>query len=414
MTKRIPIDQLRPGMYLVGLDKSWWQTSFFKHQWLVQDPADITKLREAGVREVIIDLEQGDDVETETSQSTASENASNSQAPEVPALSSPFTAVPDPLKDLAENMPAARAVRNEALAITQGIFEGVKVGKPIDTPVLKQAATKILDGLLAHPQATLMLSQMQHFESNLVTHAVDVCVLSLLLGAEQELSTSQLKTLGAGALLHDIGKTRLPRNLLRKLETYSPQAQKLLDQHPRLGLTMLADSKDRDREVLRIVLEHHERADGSGFPGGLTADAISPLSQIVGLVNVYDELVSGHRGRASHLPTQALRCLYRLGQNGGFADQQVHSFIRALGVYPIGTGIELNTKERGFVFATDSAESQKPTVLIVADQNGSPYPTPRIVNLSHQEGAEAATMILRPLAANAIPVRLADYFKESA
>ena len=79
---------------------------------------------------------------------------------------------------------------------------------------------------------------------------------------EQELSTPHLETLGAGALLHDIGKTRLPRNLLRKSETYSPQAQKLLDQHPRLGLAVLTSNKDIDREVLRIVLEHHERADG--------------------------------------------------------------------------------------------------------------------------------------------------------
>jgi HD-GYP domain-containing protein (c-di-GMP phosphodiesterase class II) len=423
MTKRIPIDQLRPGMYVVGFEKSWWQTPFFHHKWLVEDPTDITQLREAGVQEVIIDPQRGNDVETMAPRSTVlvspssamtREDASNLQASAAPTPAPPSTTVPSSLNGVAVDIPAARAARNEALAILQGIFEGVKIGKAVDTLVLKHAVAGILDSILARPQATLILSQMQHFDSSLLTHAVDVCVLSLLLGVEQELSPQHLETLGAGALLHDIGKTRLPRNLLRKSETYSPQAQKLLDQHPRLGLAVLTSNKDIDREVLRIVLEHHERADGSGFPGGLTTSAISPLSQIVGLVNVYDDLVSGYSGRSSHLPTQALRCLYQMGKDGVFANQQVHWFIRTLGVYPIGAGVELNTKERGLVVATDSAESQKPTVLIVVDQNGRLYPTPRLVNLSRQEEEEPATTIIRPLEATAIPVCLGDYFKESA
>ena len=410
-------------MYVVGLDKSWWQTPFFQHKWTVQGLADIAKLKESGVQEVIIDPQRGNDVETTAPQSTvfvspssamSREDASNIQASAVPTPTPPSTTVPASLNSVAVDIPAARAVRNEALAIMEGIFEGVKVGKAIDTPVLKHAVAGLLDSILARPQATLILSQMQHFDHNLLTHAVDVCVLSLLLGVEQELSTQHLETLGVGALLHDIGKTRLPRNLLRKSETYSPQAQKLLDQHPRLGLAVLTNKTDIDREVLRIVMEHHERADGSGFPGGLTTNAISPLSQIVGLVNVYDNLVSGYSGRASHLPTQALRCLYQMDKDGVFANRQVHWFIRALGVYPIGASVELNTKERGLVVATDSAESQKPTVLIVVDKNGCLYPTPRLVDLSRPEREEPATMIIRPLEATAIPVRLADYFKGSA
>lgn len=424
MTKRILLDQLRPGMYVVGIDKSWWQTPFLTHKWTIQGPGDIRKLREAGIREVVIDLEQGCDVEEPASTPapapilvealqppTPGEQQGDTVAPRQGEVVPLTTAPPRTFRELTVAIPIAHATRNEALAVMAGIFEGVKIGKPIESPALKHAVGGLLDNVLHRSEATLILTQMQRFETTLLTHAIDVCVLALLLGLHQELPAAQLEALGVGAMLHDIGKTRLPRNLLRKTSNTNPQAQKLLREHPRLGLSVLANTKDLNQEVLRIVVEHHEYADGSGFPLGHTAEQLSPLSQIVGLVNFYDELVSGQDGCAAHQPTQALRRLYQLGKQGAFVSDLIMAFIRTLGVYPIGAAVALNTGECGIVTATNFIESQKPTVLVVTDKNGHVYAEPRLVNLAEHPGNDPVTSVTRPLETTAIPIRLADYFQ---
>jgi HD-GYP domain-containing protein (c-di-GMP phosphodiesterase class II) len=422
MTKRIHINQLQPGMYVVGLDKSWWQTPFLSHKWMVRGTNDIAKLRAAGVNAVDIDPTQGDDVEVTVPAVTESlAIASDEMAPagrlepstsrETLPASSPAALQPF-LADLTEEMPAARAARIEALAILEGIFEGMKIGKPIDSPAIKHAVSGLLVTILHRPEASFVLTQMQRFEADLLTHSIDVCVLSLVIGKQQSLPQEQLEILGVGAMLHDLGKTRLPRNLLRKSSGYSPQAQKLLNEHPRLGVSLLSHSKDLESEVLRIIVEHHEYADGSGFPEGRTAADLSPLSQLVSIVNLYDGFVSGYSGHVAHLPTQALRRLYKMGQTGQLLSEHVAWTIRTLGVYPMGAVVEFNTGERGLVVATKTDESLKPTVYVVCDAKGQLLTEPRLVNLLAPAADEPVRMITRPLEAKAVPFSLSDYLQD--
>lgn len=428
MTKRISIDQLKSGMYVVGIDKSWWQTPFLSHKWAVQGPDDIAKLRDIDVREVVIDLTRGCDVDppsasllvseppiisVEESDQNGAEQRVTVTSPSFSPTAQPVTVAPASMVNaVAEAMPAARAARDEARAILEGIFEGVKIGKPIDSPAIKTAVTGLMDNILHRPEASLILMQMQRFEADLLSHAIDVCVLSLLIGKQQELSPEQLEVLGMGAMLHDVGKTRLPRNLLRKSNGYSPQAQKLLNEHPRLGVSLLAHNKDLVDEARRIIAEHHERADGSGFPEGRPAARISPLSQIVSVVNIYDGFVSGHNGRAAHLPTQALRRLYQMGRSGQLLTDQVIWAIRALGIYPIGAIVEVNTGERGIVVSTNAEEALKPIVQVIADHEGQPLLHPRQVDLALQIEGELVDSIVRPLDAETANINVANYFRE--
>ena len=316
------------------------------------------------------------------------------------------------LNAIDEALPAAHAARDEALAILEGIFEGMKVGKPIDSPAVKHAVSGLLAAILHRPEASLLLMQLHRFETNLLTHSIDVCVLSLVIGKQQELPRQQLEVLGLGALLHDVGKTRLPRNLLRKSTTTTQYERKLLNQHPQLGVSLLSGDKNIDAQALRIIAEHHELADGSGFPEGRKGEQISPLGQIVSIVNLYDDFVSGHGGQVAYLPTQALRCLYRMSQAGAFVDEQVTWVIQALGVYPLGTVVELNTRERGIVVATNIHDSSKPTIHVVCNAQGCLLPEPRLVNLLTPTENEPVRTITRPLEAKAVCLNLADYFTD--
>lgn len=417
MTKRIPISQLKLGMFVVGLDKSWWQTPFLSHKWTVQSDEDIKKLIDLEVQEVVIDPTRGCDVEeTPLPPSAIAEETAvpTSEAPPTPLQPSALPPTPPSIVDaVVSAIPAATAAREEALAILKGIFEGVKIGKPINSPGLKRAVSGLLENLLHQPEAALILTKMHQFEGDLLVHAVDVCVLALLVGQQEELSPEQLEALGIGAMLHDLGKTRLPRNLLRRSNGYSPQAQKLLNEHPRLGVSLLNYNKEVPEEARRIVVEHHEYADGSGFPEGRTAAQLSPLSQIVCLVNIYDDLVSGQSGKPAYLPTQALRTLYQMGREGKLAQEHVAWAIRTLGIYPIGAVVELNTGERGIVVATNSAEAQKPAVLVVCDREGQAFAAPRLVNLAAKAADEPVQTITRPLPSTAIPKSLAEYFQDT-
>jgi len=421
MKKRIHIDQLQLGMYVVGLDISWWKTPFISHTWTVQSSKDLEQLRSLGVTEVDIDPTQGREVDkspnppsiesfTVLPQESILASSSAPSAVEQPSL----VPIPTPssplLAAIAEALPAAHTARNEAVAILEGIFEGMKVGKPIDSPAVKSAVSSLLATILHHLEASLILTQLQRFETDLLTHSVDVCVLSLVIGNQQNLSQQQLETLGFGALLHDVGKIRLPRNLLRKSQVNTLYHQKLLNEHPRLGVSLLSYGNEIDAEALRIIAEHHERADGSGFPEGRKAERISPLSQIVGIVNLYDDLVSGHGGQAAHLPTQALQRLYQMGQTGALVNEQVTATIQALGVYPLGTIVELNTKERGVVVAANASDSSKPTIHVICDSQGQLLAEPRIVDLLTSSGNEPVKTILRPLGTKAVSLNLADYF----
>lgn len=423
MTKRIPIDELRPGMYVVGLDKSWWQTPFLSHKWTVRGSDDIARLREAGVKAVDIDPTQGGDVEvlipSITESLAAVAEAQGSADHPTPSTVVETQLAPPPatsqslITDIAEAMPAARATRKEALAILEKIFDGVKISRPIDSPAIKHAVSSLLAAILHRPEASLLLTQMQRLEADLLAHSLDVCVLALVIGKQQQLPEEQLVILGIGAMLHDIGKTRLPRNLLRQASGYTPQAQKLLNEHPRLGVSLLSHNKEIEKEVLRIIAEHHERADGSGFPKGCTATDLSPLSQLVGIIDLYERLVSGHSGQVAYLPTQALRHLYKLGQTGALLSEQVAWVIRTLGVYPIGAVVELNTGERGIIVSTKADESLKPTVYVVCNTEGQLLAEPRLVDLLTPPPTEPVQRILRPLEAKAIPFSLADYFQNA-
>jgi putative nucleotidyltransferase with HDIG domain len=210
--------------------------------------------------------------------------------------------------------------------------------------------------------------QMRRFQKDLFTHAVNVCVLSLVVATIEGLG-DDIDMLGMGALFHDIGETRLPRRLLRKPDDFTAAEARLLKQHPILGAALLAQSKNIPATAERIILEHHERIDGSGYPAGAGAGELCLESQLVALTDSYDDMLSG-RNQAALQPTEVLRQLYLQANTGRVDRDLVEQVIRSLGVYPIGSVVELSTGERGVVVATNRSAALKPMVRIIITRNG--------------------------------------------
>jgi putative nucleotidyltransferase with HDIG domain len=402
--KQLPIEALSVGMYVVALDRPWPEHGSLANKHRIECSEDIALFKKSGVRWVTIDPTLGTDV------------AGDTTTPDVHAGARAQEDTPEPqieasqaLGNLERELVLARIVQTEAMTAVESIFEGVKTGTPIDSAAVKQTVYTLLNNTLRSHDPLIGLIHMRQYDVNLFAHAVNVCVFALIVGRSQGFSKLQLEYLGVGALLHDIGKLRLPRNLLRKQGDYTPQERRLIQQHPQLGRAILIQSYGIHEESRRIVLEHHERYNGSGYPTGLKGLEISPLSEIVAIADMYDAMLSSREGRPPLPPAQAIKELYKYGLQGQCDRRWVERVIRCLGIYPVGSLVELNTGERGVVVQVHPADALRPAVKIVWAPSQQPYSRPLLVDLaaSRTEGPERT--ILRALDPNKENLQVTTY-----
>jgi putative nucleotidyltransferase with HDIG domain len=406
--KTITIDQLKTGMFIVGMDQPWYRTPFLLHKRLIRDPKDIDLLRQHGIRELKIDPGQGLDVEP----SHVIEPPSTTQPPQTASgaemkaaqLQPPGTewASPTPLH-AREQAEAAQATYTEAIGSMERMFEEIESGAVPRPETSREVVANVLSRVLddsASMLSLLSLQQMKRFDRTLASHALDICTLSLIVAQGFGVAEGDLGALGAGALLHDIGYVRLPRNLYRRSHDLTEQDRTMMQQHPALGLAMLRDAQEDRDAVLRIVAEHHECSNGSGFPHKLKGDSLSIFAQLVSLVDVYDGMVSRRGGRPAMLPHDAIRQLYRLGDSGQYEKDLLQTMIGSLGVYPIGSLVLINTGEQAVVVGLTHTQRLKPVIKVITGPQGESYLPPIRVDLGAQAAGAAArtiTKVLDPL-----------------
>jgi HD-GYP domain-containing protein (c-di-GMP phosphodiesterase class II) len=411
-TKQISIDDLVVGMYIVGLDQPWLQSPFLFHRRRIRRYEEIARLKAYGVRRVTIDPTRGLDL-VETLPPPA-EGLGEDKEVEVrerdnlhphPCSQSRVS----PLPDLA----LARTVHTEAMTAVQSLFEGTKTGAPLNSAAAQEVVYHLMETVLSQHEALAGLIHMRQFETNLYAHVINVCIFALMLGAMQDLDKTVLACLGVGALLHDVGQVHLPRNLVRKPSRYTAQEQRLMQAHPHLGVTMLSRIPHMPEDACRIVAEHHERLDGSGYPQGLRGAALSPLSQIVAIADVYETMLGTREGRPPLLPAQAIKELYQQGRAQQLDLRLVEKMIRCLGIYPVGSLIELNTGERGIVLAVNPGKALQPVVHILWDQTHQCYATPVTIDLAAPDADMPIRTIRDVLEPAAEGYDIATYFSES-
>jgi len=439
--KTITVDQLKPGMFVVEMDQPWYRTPFFIHKRLIRHLEDINLLRQHGIKEVKIDPSKGLDIEvdpseealhpdsaetnadplpppatqggalpssareqTEAAQSTTAKRHSSEEARrpdsteknEKPLPPSPMEEDAPTPSNAGEQVAAAQATYLEATCSMKRLFEELEAGIVPQPEALQKIVCNVLTRVLDNSGSMLTLlylQKMQRFDRTLASHALDICILSLIVAHAYGVVEEELEALGAGALLHDIGYVRLPRNLYRKSQDLTEQETAVMQQHPALGLAILREANENREAVVRIVVEHHERSNGSGFPHKLQGDALSSLAQLVGLVDVYDGMISRRGGRPAMLPHDAIRQVFRLGDAEQFPKDLIEAVVRSLGVYPIGSLVLLNTAEQAVVVAINPAQRLKPVVKVITGPQGGTYLTPIRVDLAVQAaGAPVRTI----------------------
>jgi HD-GYP domain-containing protein (c-di-GMP phosphodiesterase class II) len=225
----------------------------------------------------------------------------------------------------------------------------------------------ILDELLAKPDLMVNLVDIRLEDDYLFAHSVNVCVLSLITGIRRSLSRDSLMQLGLGAMLHDIGKVVMPRSILHKPGSLTPQEYEIIKTHTTEGYAMLAElCGARD-----IAHEHHERFDGTGYPQHKKGAEIRISSQVAGICDVFDAVTADRVYRQAHPVSEAFELLAGSG-NRSFDLQLIKDFLYNIAAYPTGTVVELSDGRIAICLDTRPGASLYPRVRLLYDQERRP------------------------------------------
>jgi HD-GYP domain-containing protein (c-di-GMP phosphodiesterase class II) len=426
--QRIPTSQLRPGMFLVRILDSWWKSPFFVHRRLLKSPTDIQQLMSSGIREVEIDTSLGVEVSSEaesgfdetvsTSEDTDmlivscghDESATNDQPPA--SLGPEPTHDPPPYLEESKNREEVVQLREATVAAVEGAFEGVKTGQPISQPSVHAAAQALVYKTLANPGLAaeiLLIDSLKQFEKTLYAHVVDTAVYSILVGLQLGWDEGKLEKVGVAGLLHDVGYMRLPQNVVKAHWDGRSDAV-LLQQHVAIGETLIQRQAHFSSDIVQMVGEHHAYLDGSGYPEGRAGAALSESGQLLGIVDYFDELITVG-GISGSLPAAlAIRRLYQEAQKGKFSALFIEAMIRTLGVFPVGTVVQLSTGEQAVVMKQHPEMGLKPQVKVFRGSDGQIFDVPQECDLSKDASFGHDMSIAKVLDPTEYSLDLQEYF----
>jgi len=223
-----------------------------------------------------------------------------------------------------------------------------------------QLADTILgaDALVLH-----LISQAGKEQEGLYYHALNVSILSMMLAKQLKFSAEQVKLVGLGALFHDIGKLKVPAQILRKTTALTTPEENFLKLHGKLGLDLLKLSDQFPDAAKTIVEQHHEYLDGSGYPAGLKAEQIDKLARAVAVVNEFDNLCHPVDPSKARSPHHALSAMYK-SMKGKLGDVEMKLLIKMMGIYPPGTVVQLSDQRIGIVLSVNEEAMLYPNILI--------------------------------------------------
>lgn len=374
---KLNVNEVTVGMFVSGLDRPWTQTPFPLQGFYVRDLDEIRELKQH-CRHVYIDVIKGASPIRSNLKTLSPSGASLSsgRAPERRASPENKVAGLAPIKvrehvydrsvPLQKEIRSARVLHREVYEAVRTVVQSLDQGQQtIPVNETKRAASAMVDSILRSPDAFTWLSRVRQKDEYTYSHAVRSAVWGILFGRHIGLAKADLDVLALGLLLKDIGKTRVPKHVLES-PNRSKTEREAYEKFVNYGVDILKRVPDIKPRVVAVVKTHCERVNGSGFPEHLRGDRIPLLGKIAGIVTFYDE-TTNPRGQSQPLsPSKAVGKLYDL-RDIEFQSDLVVEFIRAIGLYPTGTLVELNTGEVAVVVEQNFKRRLKPKIMVVTD-----------------------------------------------
>ena len=405
--KKISTVYLQQGMYVSSLDRPWIDTPFLIQGFLIRDDDEIMLLKKY-CQHVYIDTGKGMDATQAVNDAPV---LKTNERLEKSLVDQSRLVDYEDTNTSAEEMPVAKTAIDDASHRVVSIMESVKSGNKIDVKQVKNVVEPIVESIIRNPDALMWLTQMRKKDEYTYSHSLDNCALAIAFGRHLGLPKSDLDILAMGLLLMDIGKMKLPDELLNKSESLTEEEYKLVKSHVKHSVDILEKSEGIDIDIINIALTHHERFDGSGYPAGLKGVETPVYGRIAAIIDYYDEMTGKRPYRKTVSPYKALQEIYNW-RNKYFQDELVEQFLQCLGVFPTGTLVEMRTGEVGIVMAQNKTRRMSPQVMLILDREKNPFPEYQIVDLMGQppEYSDEPLSILRGLDPGAYDIDPTEFY----
>jgi putative nucleotidyltransferase with HDIG domain len=281
----------------------------------------------------------------------------------------------------AHNVISGKQVYGSAVEANKLIYTALQNGEPLPLDIVDQMAKNITDMISRDRSSGLAVAMLRDYDEYTFTHSANVAILAVAVAAVLVDDPRLLQRLARAAILHDIGKTRIPLQILNKPEKLNPEEWHIMQQHPKLGVIILEEQKQLDRLPIFIAVQHHMKFDHTGYPRLTGMEKLHPFSLIVNICDIYDAITSRRAYKNPLPPDKALAVMLKL-IGSDFFPQFFKVFLQTVGVYPPGSFLHLNTGEIAMVQRVQPQTLLQPEIKLLTNPGGSLRTEPEIVNLA--------------------------------
>ncbi len=374
-TIKVYVGELRVGMFVSDLDRPWLESPFLLQGFELANEADVRAVQD--VCEYVY-------VDRLRSRTVVQTPASTAPRPS-PRPASFLSAQSKESKGVAgfqQELGKAAAVQSNTSNLLRTFIDDIRFGHSIDMQVARSAVSECVSSILRNPDALMFLAQIKNRDEYTSQHSFNVCVYSIRLGRQLGMETRELENLGVCGLLHDMGKVRIPLEILNKEGRLDDEEFAVMKQHARYGRDILMSGRSVFSGTVDAAYGHHENLDGTGYPRGLEGHQMNLFTKVVSVVDKYDAITSHRVYQKGRTHIEALGILNQLSQ--GKIDPHLNAaFIACLGIYPVGSVVELTSGEVAVVLKQHPAERLRPIVLLVLGPDKRPMQE-RLADLSER------------------------------
>lgn len=364
MLRKVPLDEVRLGMFVHAMDGSWLDHPFWRRRFLLDDEQDLQRLRDSAIPGIVIDDARGT-APARPPTAPAAAPASRQKAfkrppsPDLRPVARAAAIAEGPCSAARETARATRVIA-KSLAAVKTMFGEARLGRAIETSGIASLVDEITASVARNPSALIGIARLKSKDEYTYMHSVAVCALMINFARTLEMDEDMVRHLGLAGLLHDVGKMATPDPVLNKPGKLTADEYAIIREHPVRGYDMIVGAPDAPAIAADVVLHHHEKYDGTGYPHGLKGEEISLHARMGAICDVYDAITSDRPYKDGWAPAESIARM--LEWDGHFDRKLLEAFIRSVGIYPIGTLVRLRSNRLGIVVGANKREPTHPRV----------------------------------------------------
>ena len=284
-------------------------------------------------------------------------------------------------------------IRRESMNATHQLLDSIRSKHTVARNMTQSIVNKLIGETVSNQHILTTLLAVKQYDNYIFNHLLNVSVLAIMTGQALGLKTRELAILGEAALLHDIGMTVIPQHIWDNPDPLSDEDRFQIQKHPVFSADLLEQVPGLEPEIIRAVYQHHERADGSGYPKGLPGARITDYARIIAVVDCYDAMVNPRAFRTGRPPLHAMRELLQM--SGSTLDREVMKvFVSQMSLYPVGSVLRLNTGEVGVAVSANQNAPMRPVIKVMRDARGMMLAAPVYLDLRQEPKRHIVESIL--------------------